>query len=278
MVRPRSCSACRSASPRRDRGADRPERRRQVDHAQGHHGPGAASAGTLTFRGNRSRGLPSYRIARLGLGYVPEDRRIFTDLTVTENLEVGRPAAAASRSPWTPERLFDLFPNLGEMRQRPGGQMSGGEQQMLTIARTLMGNPEAILLDEPSEGLAPVIVQMMAMAILAMKAEGHRRPALGAELVVRGLDRRPGLRDRNRRGPLPGHHRGLPGGRRPSGRNPRGLRLFRDWRGARFRPRTSDSVDGSGARPDMQAPESGPPRADLQPDPECQEPRWASSM
>jgi branched-chain amino acid transport system ATP-binding protein len=116
--------------------------------------------------------LPSYRIARLGLGYVPEDRRIFTDLTVIENLEVGRQAAGRGRSPWTPERLFDLFPNLGEMRQRPGGQMSGGEQQMLSIARTLMGNPDAILLDEPSEGLAPVIVQMMAKAILTMKAEG----------------------------------------------------------------------------------------------------------
>jgi branched-chain amino acid transport system ATP-binding protein len=132
----------------------------------------AASAETLTFRGQSIAGLPSYRIARLGLGYVPEDRRIFTDLTVMENLEVGRQAAGRSRSPWTPERLFDLFPNLGEMRQRPGGQMSGGEQQMLAIARTLMGNPDAILLDEPSEGLAPVIVQMMAKAILAMKAEG----------------------------------------------------------------------------------------------------------
>jgi branched-chain amino acid transport system ATP-binding protein len=132
----------------------------------------SASAETLTFRGHSIAGSPSYRIARLGLGYVPEDRRIFTDLTVMENLEVGRQAAGRSRSPWTPERLFDLFPNLGDMRQRPGGQMSGGEQQMLSIARTLMGNPDAILLDEPSEGLAPVIVQMMAKAILAMKAEG----------------------------------------------------------------------------------------------------------
>jgi branched-chain amino acid transport system ATP-binding protein len=126
----------------------------------------------LAFAGRSLLGLPSYRIARLGLGYVPEDRRVFTDLTVEENLAVGRQAGRGARAPWTPERLFRLFPNLGEMRGRRGGQMSGGEQQMLAIARTLMGNPDAILLDEPSEGLAPVIVQMMAQAVSAMKAEG----------------------------------------------------------------------------------------------------------
>ncbi|WP_230529974.1 ABC transporter ATP-binding protein [Microvirga roseola] len=131
-----------------------------------------AKADRLAFRGRSLIGLPTYRIARLGLGYVPEDRRIFTDLTVDENLETGHRAAGAGRSPWTPERLFRLFPNLAEMRDRRGSQMSGGEQQMLSIARTLMGNPEAILLDEPSEGIAPVIVQMMAEAIRAMKAEG----------------------------------------------------------------------------------------------------------
>jgi branched-chain amino acid transport system ATP-binding protein len=136
-----------------------------------------ATAKRVTFKGQSLAGLPTYRIARLGLGYVPEDRRIFTDLTVDENLETGRRAASrgpagAGRSPWTPERLFELFPNLAEMRDRRGNQMSGGEQQMLTIARTLMGNPDAILLDEPSEGIAPVIVQMMAEAIRAMKAEG----------------------------------------------------------------------------------------------------------
>jgi branched-chain amino acid transport system ATP-binding protein len=135
-------------------------------------GLASARADRLLFKDRSLSGLPSYRIARLGLGYVPEERRIFTDLTVTENLEVGRQAGRGARSPWTHERLFSLFPNLGEMRHRPGGQMSGGEQQMLTIARTLMGNPEAILLDEPSEGLAPVIVQMMARAINAMKLEG----------------------------------------------------------------------------------------------------------
>jgi branched-chain amino acid transport system ATP-binding protein len=131
-----------------------------------------ATADELAFRGRSLLGLPTYRVARLGLGYVPEERRIFTDLTVDENLEVGRQAARGSRSPWTPERLFGLFPNLAEMRGRRGNQMSGGEQQMLSIARTLMGNPDAILLDEPSEGLAPVIVRMMADAVRAMKAEG----------------------------------------------------------------------------------------------------------
>jgi len=131
-----------------------------------------ATAQQVAFKGRSLAGLPTYRIARLGLGYVPEDRRIFTDLTVDENLETGRRAAGLGRSPWTPERLFRLFPNLAEMRDRRGNQMSGGEQQMLAIARTLMGNPDAILLDEPSEGIAPVIVQMMAEAIRAMKAEG----------------------------------------------------------------------------------------------------------
>ncbi|AWM88564.1 ABC transporter ATP-binding protein [Microvirga sp. 17 mud 1-3] len=131
-----------------------------------------AAAGRLTFLDRPILGLPPYRIARLGLGYVPEDRRIFTDLTVEENLGVGRRPGRAGRSPWTPERLFRLFPNLAAMRGRRGNEMSGGEQQMLSIARTLMGNPEAILLDEPSEGIAPVLVQALAEAIRAMKAEG----------------------------------------------------------------------------------------------------------
>ena len=112
-----------------------------------------------------------------GLGLTPEDRRIFVDLTVMENLDIGRqpPRAFLDGRPapsWTPEKLFSLFPNLGEMRNRPGGRMSGGEQQMLTIARTLMGNPSLVLLDEPSEGLSPKIVEQMVDAILAMKREG----------------------------------------------------------------------------------------------------------
>ena len=128
--------------------------------------------GRITFEDADISHRPTHEIARLGLGYVPEDRRVFTDLTVEENLLVGRQPPRAGKPPWTPERLYALFPNLAEMRRRPGGQMSGGEQQMLTIARTLMGNPSLVLLDEPSEGLAPKIVEQMAGAITAMKREG----------------------------------------------------------------------------------------------------------
>jgi len=128
-------------------------------------------AGQVRFAGQEIAGMPAFRIARLGLGYVPEDRRIFTDLTVAENLEVGR-RAARGHAAWTPERLFEIFPNLAAMRGRRAAAMSGGEQQMLAIARTLMGNPAAVLLDEPSEGLAPVILELMADAVLRMKREG----------------------------------------------------------------------------------------------------------
>jgi branched-chain amino acid transport system ATP-binding protein len=128
--------------------------------------------GEVTFAGRRIERLEPYEIAECGLGYVPEDRRIFTELTVMENLEVGRQGARAGAPTWTPERLFRLFPNLAEMTGRLGGRTSGGEQQMLTIARTLMGNPSCILLDEPSEGLAPVIVDQMAAAIRELKTEG----------------------------------------------------------------------------------------------------------
>ena len=133
--------------------------------------------GSVTFMGQDISSFEPHQAARLGLGYVPEDRRIFTDLTVMENLSVGQqPArrwADGSEAPlWTSERLFKLFPNLGEMPQRMGGSMSGGEQQMLTVARTLMGNPYVVLLDEPSEGVAPVIVEQMAHMILALKEQG----------------------------------------------------------------------------------------------------------
>jgi branched-chain amino acid transport system ATP-binding protein len=128
-------------------------------------------AGRVRFAGRDIAGLAAFRIARLGLGYVPEDRRIFTDLTVAENLEVGR-RPAEGRDAWTPERLFEVFPNLASMRHRRAAAMSGGEQQMLAIARTLMGNPAAVLLDEPSEGLAPVILELMADAVLRMKRAG----------------------------------------------------------------------------------------------------------
>ena len=132
----------------------------------------ANRSGAVRFDGADISRLPAHEIARRGLGYVPEDRRIFSDLTVEENLEVGWQPARANAPQWTRERLFDIFPNLRETRARLGGRLSGGEQQMLTIARTLMGNPSLILLDEPSEGLAPKIVEQMIAAILAMKREG----------------------------------------------------------------------------------------------------------
>ena len=133
--------------------------------------------GSTTFMGQDVSRHEAHAIAARGLGFVPEDRRIFTDLSVMENLEVGRQPARrwpdGSAAPvWTPEALFQLFPNLGEMPNRPGGRMSGGEQQMLTVARTLMGNPYLVLLDEPSEGVAPVIVEQMVQMILALKAQG----------------------------------------------------------------------------------------------------------
>ena len=137
----------------------------------------AKRRGTIRFLGHDISKSEPHVAARLGLGFVPEDRRVFTDLTVMENLEVGRqpprhwPDGTAAPV-WTPERLFKLFPNLGEMPHRPGGRMSGGEQQMLTVARTLMGNPYLVLLDEPSEGVAPVIVEQMANMILALKSQG----------------------------------------------------------------------------------------------------------
>ncbi|BAM91390.1 putative high-affinity branched-chain amino acid transport ATP-binding protein [Bradyrhizobium oligotrophicum S58] len=128
--------------------------------------------GQIMFEGQDISSAPTHEIVRAGLGYVPEERRIFTDLTVEENLEVGRQKPRPGAPQWTREKLYQLFPNLGEMKNRPGGRMSGGEQQMLTIARTLMGNPSLVLLDEPSEGLSPKIVEQMVDAILTMKKEG----------------------------------------------------------------------------------------------------------
>ncbi|MDR5739285.1 MULTISPECIES: ABC transporter ATP-binding protein [unclassified Caballeronia] len=130
------------------------------------------TTGAISFMGASIAGLPPYRIARMGLGYVPEDRRIFGDLTVMENLDAGRQPPREGAPSWTPEKLFRVFPNLGEMRGRRASRMSGGEQQMLTISRTLMGNPRVVLLDEPSEGVAPVIVEQMADMILELKREG----------------------------------------------------------------------------------------------------------
>jgi len=134
-------------------------------------------AGSVRFMGKDISMMPSYRIAQMGLGFVPEDRRIFTDLTVAENLDIGRQPQrfwpdGTPLTPWVPEALYELFPNLAEMRNRGAGRMSGGEQQMLTVARTLMGNPYLVMLDEPSEGVAPVIVEQMVSMILKLKAAG----------------------------------------------------------------------------------------------------------
>jgi branched-chain amino acid transport system ATP-binding protein len=134
-------------------------------------------SGTVSLNGRDVSKLKPFEIARLGMGFTPEDRRIFSDLTVLENLDVGsrppRPGAdGAPAQTWTLDAVFELFPNLAELRHRRGGQMSGGEQQMLTVARTLMGNPTLVLLDEPSEGIAPVIVERIAETIMQLKRSG----------------------------------------------------------------------------------------------------------
>ncbi len=128
--------------------------------------------GKIRFNGREIQDLPPYKTCGLGLGYVPEDRRVFSRLTILENLEVGRQPERKGLEPWTRRRLFELFPNLSERRNQLAGTLSGGEQQMLTIARTLMGNPEVVILDEPSEGLAPVIVDQLAVTIRKIKNEG----------------------------------------------------------------------------------------------------------
>jgi branched-chain amino acid transport system ATP-binding protein len=124
-------------------------------------------SGRVAFKGTDITGWEPYRVSRAGIGFVPEDRRIFADLTVWENLDVAQRGGA-----WTIERIFDLFPILRQLTGRNGGYLSGGEQQMLTIARTLMGNPQLLLLDEPSEGLAPLVVDHLGEQIARLKAEG----------------------------------------------------------------------------------------------------------
>jgi branched-chain amino acid transport system ATP-binding protein len=128
--------------------------------------------GEVLFRGERISGLRPFQICRRGVGFVPEDRRIFPDLSVRENLEVAARREKKAGSPWTVERLFALFPRLKERERNLGSQLSGGEQQMLTIARTLMTNPDLLLLDEPSEGLAPLIVALLAEMIRKIREEG----------------------------------------------------------------------------------------------------------
>jgi branched-chain amino acid transport system ATP-binding protein len=126
--------------------------------------------GRIVWRGGNITGKAPYQVARAGIGFVPEDRRIFAELTVWENLDVG--SRGLRNGGWTVERVIALFPKLGELAQRQGGFLSGGEQQMLTIARTLMGNPELLLLDEPSEGLAPLVVEHLKEQIGRLKSQG----------------------------------------------------------------------------------------------------------
>jgi len=129
-------------------------------------------SGSITWKGEEISSKPSYEIAKMGIGFVPEDRRIFSDLTVWENLDVAIKSSGKRGSSWTVERVFELFPALEPLQNRRGGFLSGGEQQMLTIARALMGNPELLLLDEPSEGLAPVVVQHLGEQISKLREEG----------------------------------------------------------------------------------------------------------
>ena len=129
-------------------------------------------AGTVLFQGKDVTRLKVHTKARLGIGYVPEDRQIFPELTVRENLDIGRSSGIHRKDGWNIDRIYGLFPVLEKYDRKPGGQLSGGEQQMLTIARTLMGNPELVLLDEPTEGLAPVIVIALKEMILRLKEMG----------------------------------------------------------------------------------------------------------
>ena len=130
------------------------------------------ASGRVVWKGQDIARLGPHRICRLGIGFVPEDRRIFPELTVWENLDIARRTGPAGNTTWREEQVFALFPDLREIRDRRGGVLSGGQQQMLTIARTLMGNPELLLLDEPSEGLAPLIVEQLRQRVGELKATG----------------------------------------------------------------------------------------------------------
>ena len=128
--------------------------------------------GHVRWLGEEIAGLPAHRIARSGIGFVPEDRRIFPELTVWENLDIARRPTQDGRPGWDEEQVFDLFPDLAAIGTRKGGVLSGGQQQMLTIARSLMGNPRLLLLDEPSEGLAPRVVETLRERIKTLKESG----------------------------------------------------------------------------------------------------------
>lgn len=135
-------------------------------------GMNAPKSGRVEYQGHDITGLAPYKIARMGIGFVPEDRRIFPDLTVHANLDVGQKPLKGKTAKWTIDRIYQLFPVLEKFANRRGGTLSGGEQQMLTISRTLMGDPDFLLLDEPSEGLAPLIVKMLSDTISVIKNEG----------------------------------------------------------------------------------------------------------
>jgi branched-chain amino acid transport system ATP-binding protein len=137
-------------------------------------GLASVRGGEIAFRGRSITGMSTHQIARLGMGFVPEDRRIFGKLTVRENLELGRKAAppGSDMQPWDLDRILGLLPALTPLLEQKAGTLSGGQQQMLTIARTLMGNPLLLLLDEPAEGLAPVVMQALAADLAALKATG----------------------------------------------------------------------------------------------------------
>jgi len=128
--------------------------------------------GSVRWMDQDITGLPSHRVAKLGIGWVPEDRRIFPELTVWENLDIGRRPAMDGGKGWSEEQVFELFPDLKDIQERKGGVLSGGQQQMLTIARSLMGNPKLLLLDEPSEGLAPIVVESLRERIHMLKTGG----------------------------------------------------------------------------------------------------------
>jgi len=153
-------------------------------------GLNAPTSGTVLWRGQPITAWPPHRVARLGIGFVPEDRRIFAELSAWENLDVARRVSGRS-GPWTIQSVCELFPQLRELRDRRGGFLSGGEQQMLTIARTLMINPELLLLDEPSEGLAPMIVDQLLDRVGALKRQG-----LTIVLAEQGVDFSLALADR----------------------------------------------------------------------------------
>jgi branched-chain amino acid transport system ATP-binding protein len=133
----------------------------------------APRRGRVTFKGENIAGLPPYTVANKGVGFVPDNRRIFPTLSVKQNLEIARKGGNGGQSGWTLERIYRHFPKLLEIEERKGDVLSGGEQQMLTIARTLMGNPDLVLLDEPTEGLAPIMIAEVMKIIRELKDKGE---------------------------------------------------------------------------------------------------------